>query len=528
MIAQNSLCKKVLLLPLICIGYFSSLAQISPNDLQTFLADDKQLCANNCAFFADVNSFYKGNNYQMVWLRNAKNSEIAKLQSLFKLSTGLGLQENDYQGEILQAFTNGTIQLSSKNDSLATECQLTDAVIHFLNDVAYGNIKPNFDFDGLKYKPDCWDIPTLLFSHLNKNTLPQLVSLLTPRLPEMLPIIKRMNWFQKIMADNHFEEVSITNLKVKADNKPLINKLFQLGILDSIDFKISDTNLSKKVIEAQRQFSLLVDGSLHKTFLQEINVPIAIRLRQLIVSLNYYRWLNCLVQNKQVIVVNLPATYLKVYNKNAIALEMRLIVGKTSTPTPTLTSSLKEVVLYPYWRVPYKIATREILPILKRNPNYINTGNYQVLNNEGEILDSNTVINWHRYSRNYFPFVLRQSTGCDNALGLLKLNFYNPFDVYLHDTPGKILFSLNKRFFSHGCMRMEKPMELGHLVLPNNAIAIDTLEQKGCLRNQAPIIVPAEEHMPVIVWYNPSGVDQFGRVLFFADVYDKFDWMKSK
>jgi murein L,D-transpeptidase YcbB/YkuD len=74
---------------------------------------------------------------------------------------------------------------------------------------------------------------------------------------------------------------------------------------------------------------------------------------------------------------------------------------------------------------------------------------------------------------------------------------------------------------------MEKPMELGHMVLKNNPLAIDTLEQKGCLRNQSPIIVPADIQMPVVVWYNPAGIDSTGRVLFFEDIYEKFAWMKK-
>jgi len=133
-------------------------------------------------------------------------------------------------------------------------------------------------------------------------------------------------------------------------------------------------------------------------------------------------------------------------------------------------------------------------------------------------------INWHALSRSNFPYLIRQSTGCDNALGLLKLNFYNPFGVYLHDTPNKNLFLLNKRFFSHGCMRMEKPMEIGHLVLKNNHIAIDTLTQKACLKNQSPIRVKADENMPVIVWYNPAGIDTAGRIIYYEDIYEKFKW----
>jgi murein L,D-transpeptidase YcbB/YkuD len=220
-------------------------------------------------------------------------------------------------------------------------------------------------------------------------------------------------------------------------------------------------------------------------------------------------------------VVNIPAAYMKVYRQNKVILEMRMVVGKKLNPTPALTSTVNEVVLYPYWHVPYSIATKEILPILKRNPGYINTGNFQVLNRSGNIVDPYSV-NWKSLSRSYFPYLIRQCTGCDNALGLLKLNFYNPFSVYLHDTNNKNIFNYNKRYYSHGCMRMQKPMELGHLVLKKNQIAIDTLEQKGCLVNLSPIAVTADEKLPVIIWYNPAGIDSTGRVLFFEDVYNKF------
>ena len=206
---------------------------------------------------------------------------------------------------------------------------------------------------------------------------------------------------------------------------------------------------------------------------------------------------------------------------------MRVIVGKKSTPTPTLLSTVNEVVLYPYWHVPYSIATKEILPKLKRSARIIDDGNYQVLNAAGKIVDPYSV-SWKLLSTKYFPYTIRQSTGCDNALGLLKLNFNSPAGVYLHDTPNKNFFSFNKRFMSHGCMRMENPTALGHLVLKNNTIAIDTLTQKGCLLNQSPIFVRATDAMPVLVWYNPAGIDTTGNVLYFEDVYGKFNWGRKE
>jgi murein L,D-transpeptidase YcbB/YkuD len=277
----------------------------------------------------------------------------------------------------------------------------------------------------------------------------------------------------------------------------------------------------KAVKKAQAKFDLLNDGVLRSTALEQLNMPLQARMDRLVISVNYYRWIRALVQSRPVILVNIPAAYLKVYKGNSVLLEMRMVVGKPSTPTPTLTSTVTEVILYPYWVVPHSIIANEMLPTLRSNPGYIDAGNYQVLDRRGKIVDHRK-INWSAVSASNFPYIIRQSTGCDNALGLLKLNFYNPFTVYLHDTPSKSLFMTKRRYYSHGCMRMEKPMELGHMVLGNNQVAIDTLEDKGCLRNQSPVYVPAEHKMPVIVWYNPVDIDPRGQVVFYEDVYKRF------
>jgi len=181
--------------------------------------------------------------------------------------------------------------------------------------------------------------------------------------------------------------------------------------------------------------------------------------------------------------------------------------------------------LYPYWNVPNNIATQELLPKIKRDPDYLDENNYQVLNKQARVMNPYE-INWQALSRNYFPYILRQSTGCDNSLGLIKLNFYNPFTVYLHDTPAKSLFDQNQRYFSHGCMRLQKAVEVAHYILRDNTIAIDTLTEKGCLKNQSPIIVPATEIIPVFVLYHTAWIDSAARVKFYRDVYNKFSALK--
>jgi L,D-transpeptidase YcbB len=502
---------------------FTAAAQIPQEKIQEFLSDEYRISDVSLHQPALVKILYQNNNFNAVWLNDASQKNIHTLFRELEACDDVGLDKKDYQFNFIQAFIAPGSKLNTAADSLLAELRFSDAAVHFYNDAAYGNLKPAFGCKGLKYTPNCYNIPLLLLQHITTNRLPDFRKSIRATLPEITVMERELRRMNEVLRTHDFSETNITSNNINSSNKSLLIKLIQLGLLTDAKAIYSDSILKEKVKEAQYCFNITADGIAGKHTLRELNVPLTVRKRQLIFSLNYYRWLSCLTQKQRVIVVNIPAAFMKVYSKQLVLLEMKMVVGKKSTPTYTLTSTVNEVILYPYWHVPYSIAVKELLPVIKRNPGFINAGNYQVLNNRGQIMDS-YAINWKALGSGNFPYLLRQSTGCDNALGLLKLNFYNPFGAYLHDTNSKNLFKMQKRFFSHGCMRMEKPMELGRLILKNNHIAIDTLEQKGCLRNHAPVIVHADEHMPVIIWYNPAGIDVSGRLIFFEDVYGIFNW----
>ncbi len=516
---------KILFLCTIALQSHMAISQITPEKLALYISEKRLPNTIDTRRAVQITAFYENMKYKTAWINEKNKADRAILFNDLKQSSTLGLRETDYQHGFIETLTKGNTYLQTINDSLEAEILITDAAIHFYNDVVSGNTKPSLSFNGIDEVLECQNIPMLLAEYIDRKKLLQLQKDISPALGEVAAIENKIKWIESLMAKDNFKEVIVTSNKVNASNEALSAKLFQLGITNEVNIFLKDSSLISKVKEAQKEFVLLTDGVLRKTVLEELNVPLSKRLTQLKLAINNYRWLSCFSQHRSTIVVNIPAAYLKVYRDDAIVLEMRMIVGKKTTPTPTLLSTVNEVILYPYWHVPYSIATKELLPHIKQSASFIDKGNYQVLNGAGKIMDP-YAINWRALSTRYFPYTIRQSTGCDNALGLLKLNFYSPAGVYLHDTPGKNLFSLNKRYFSHGCMRMEKPMELGHLVVKNNMIAIDTLSQKGCLKNQAPITVHADVHMPVLVWYNPVGIDNAGRVLFFEDVYGKFEDMK--
>ena len=469
-----------------------------------------------------VKEFYTSLENQFAWTGDRNKGHRDYLFSLIRNAAYFGLDKKDYQYQQLSQW-----EISSADTVLSLDILITDAANHFFRDIAFGNVVPQVGYRGIDYVPGCISVPWQLAKHLQYDELDRLTYRLQPAMEEIRQIQTLLRRFNSRIVDSNFNEETIVSTKVNSSNKPLIRKLYNLGLLDSLNGRLTDSILIQKLKRAQQMFNVLADGKLRSTSLAELNVPLQARIRQLNLSINYYRWVYCLSRQSPVVVVNIPAAFVRVYDGGHCLVDMRAIVGKPSTPTPTLLSRINEVILYPYWMVPHSIATKELLPSIKRNPGYLEDNGFQVLDKKTGSLMNPASINWSALSVSYFPYIIRQSTGCDNALGLLKLNFYNPFSVYLHDTPTKSLFMLNKRFFSHGCMRLEKPFELGQFILKENTIAIDTLTEKGCLRSQAPITVPVSEPLPVIVWYNPAGLDETGHLTLYSDIYHKFDWMKK-
>jgi murein L,D-transpeptidase YcbB/YkuD len=214
----------------------------------------------------------------------------------------------------------------------------------------------------------------------------------------------------------------------------------------------------------QKLVSIDTSGKLDKSTIAALNFPLEKRVEQIKESLNYWRWTGR-VKEEEFILVNLPAARLQIVNRDSTHdMSMRVIVGKTGTQTPQFTSYVTSVITYPYWHVPYSIATKEMLPKIKRNPGYLAANELELLNNQGKVLDPYK-INWSRVSPKNFKYKIRQSTGCDNALGVMKFDFNSPFSIYLHDTNRRDLFKNKDRFMSHGCVRVEKPMELAHYLL---------------------------------------------------------------
>lgn len=239
--------------------------------------------------------------------------------------------------------------------------------------------------------------------------------------------------------------------------------------------------------------------------------------RRIAVALNYARWISHFHFDKYIL-VNIPAATLYYYQHDSILLSMKAVVGKPSTKTPAFAAYCDQVVLYPYWNVPPSIALNELLPKFKRNPGLVDGMNMQVIDANGRVINHHK-LNWDKYDRTNFPYSFRQSTGCDNSLGVMKFNLTDPFNIYLHDTNFKLAFLAGSRYYSHGCIRLENPFELGNYLVQNK---IDTAFLQLCLRGEKPTVLPVSQPVPVLVIYILTNPTTQGTIENYKDIYRKF------
>ncbi|GAB3782671.1 hypothetical protein GCM10028818_39020 [Spirosoma horti] len=247
------------------------------------------------------------------------------------------------------------------------------------------------------------------------------------------------------------------------------------------------------------------------------NPAFADSLRLIRQTLNFYRYVNRFDPD-QFVLVNIPAGELNVFDRTGKRLlPMQVISGKPDKMTPCMTTYIQDIVMYPYWNVPKNIALSEMLPRMKRDLSYIYNQNLQILDEKEHEVDPED-IDWDSLSETNFPYRVRQASGCENSLGLLKFNLANPLAIYLHDTNSRDLFTSTKDHWrSHGCVRVQKPVELANLVLGTNTF--DAAFMNKCLIDQKPRTLPIPKKFPVFITYNIADVDASGKLHFYKDVY---------
>jgi murein L,D-transpeptidase YcbB/YkuD len=304
----------------------------------------------------------------------------------------------------------------------------------------------------------------------------------------------------------------------------LRNRLGVTGDLDPAQEKdglLFNVALQRAVKKFQQRHGLEVDGVVGPATLAALNIPAEKRVRQIEANLERWRWLP---QDfgPRYILVNIASYGLEVIENGRTVMTMRAIVGKSYQRTPAFSAQMTYIVFRPYWNVPDSIAKEEMLPLISKDPGYLAQNQlnlFQGWGSEQKEIDPTTV-DWSGVNDENFPYHLRQEPGPLNPLGRVKFMFPNKFNVYLHDSPARVLFWKTEREFSHGCIRIHKAIELAEYVLRGDPEW--TPESiRDAIEKSFDQIVRLPEPIPVNVLYWTAWVDEDGSVQFRKDIYGR-------
>lgn len=271
----------------------------------------------------------------------------------------------------------------------------------------------------------------------------------------------------------------------------------------------------------QRRHGLEPDGVLGTATMAALRIPVSERIRQIELSLERWRWLPHDPPDRYVL-VNVPEFRLRAFDRQAgsPALTLNVIVGQARGRhhTPVFTAAMSEVVFHPYWDVPLNIARNELVPIIRRTPEYLVNGGFEIVEGSGvnASVYAPTDENLARVAAGTLR--IRQRPGPRNALGVVKLVFPNRHRVFLHDTPERSLFARARRDFSHGCVRVEHPIALAEFTLRGEPAWGDSATQAAVVGRRT-LHVRVTRKMTVFVQYFTASVDEAGVLHFLPDLY---------
>ncbi|MFV0303767.1 MAG: murein L,D-transpeptidase [Paracoccus sp. (in: a-proteobacteria)] len=329
-----------------------------------------------------------------------------------------------------------------------------------------------------------------------------------------------------------------TGLLAPADAPPAPKGLWRLGMRDpaipdlrarlaSIGFVADlpadpseyDPALAEAVLNFQQASGLPADGVAGPNTIGRLNGGADFQTRAILVAMERMRWMHGHDLNARHVWVNIPEFTARIYDGGRQVFQTRAVVGKTDHDmrTPEFSDQMEYVVVNPRWNVPRSITVREYLPRLQRNRYAVS--HLDIVDGRGNVV-SRDRIDFGRYNAGNFPYRMRQKPSGDNALGLVKFIFPNPWNIYLHDTPTKHLFRQSSRAYSHGCIRIGDPFDLAYALLSQQTDNPQAKFQRALASGKEQWLA-LKPNLPVHLVYFTAMAEPDGQIRFYKDIYGR-------
>jgi murein L,D-transpeptidase YcbB/YkuD len=475
-------------------------------------------------------SFYASNGYQTAWTEGGQPTPQAlSMIGLFKEAWKKGLEPEDYDASRWDNRLRAT-QISN-TDLARLDVALTVCTMRFVSDLRIGRIDPQHFKFALSVEQKKYDLAQFVRDRLlSASDLPPILDSVEPPFAAYRRTQAALVRYVELAGGDKREELPASPKPIDPGQTytgvpRLARFLLLVGDLSPnavppADSQTYDGALVEAVKHFQRRHGLTDDGRLGADTLKQLNVPLSDRVRQLQLALERWRWLPEQFSAPPVI-VNIPDFRLRALDENnKVALDMRVVVGKSiRTQTPVFSRDMTHVVLRPYWNVPPSIQRSEIVRAIQRDRNYIANKRYEVTTKDGTVVTSGVISDEVLADLKAGKLSVRQKPGPANALGLVKLMFPNEFNVYLHSTPAPELFSRTRRDFSHGCIRVEKPAELTALVLRDKSDWTVERVKQAMENGKDNVTVTLNRRVPVFIVYATALAYENGDIHFYNDIY---------
>ncbi|HEY4407406.1 MAG TPA: L,D-transpeptidase family protein [Xanthobacteraceae bacterium] len=448
---------------------------------------------------AAVEAFYQKRNQAPLWLEKGVIGDRAKAAiARIRAADSDGLDLNDYKIPDFAAAVSADAQAEA-------ELKFTETLLTYARHVqagrfSYANVSKNIELP--QQPPDTAEVLAKLADAADAGKT----------LNEFSPPQKGYQALKAKLAELRGKSGAATGheipdgpelklLKVPTEDPRVPQLRERLGLKgDAADLHY-DAKLVEAVKKYQRSNDLKVTGALDAQTVRDLNGPPRDKQMDIIIAnMERWRWIPRDL-GKTHVMVNLPDFTLRLMHNGSMMWTTRIVIGKPAMPTPLLTETMKYITVNPTWNVPQSIVQNEYLPALEQDPTVLERMGLKVVRDRDGVHIS-------------------QPPGDGNALGRLRFNFPNRFDVYQHDTPEKYLFKEERRAYSHGCMRVQDPVKYAQLLLsierPNEGYTEDRIRRLFGHEEQD-IQFPAP--IPVHLTYQTAYVEDDGALVMRPDVY---------
>ncbi len=504
-----------------------------------------------------IRRFYERNELRPVWTtENKPNHNSRKLMSLFGKAAYYGLDTSFYQYRTLKDFYYTLKNGSGHNlNSLAFEYELlmTHNCFKMMSHLSTGVLKADTAIYGPQKEKFPKSFSTTLYRFVNESKITEGILGMQPQTDEYKQLQKGLEAFLNSMAfttenynlPNSEQDSSVAYARAreimernsffepapvgKGNPRYLVKEIadFESNTIgytyDYSSPQKGDAVFIASLKKFQKAHGLHPDGKLGKYTKNALLMNNRERFEQIAINLERLRWEK--TRPARYIYVNLAAYKLRVFNKNMVKKMYDVVVGTPWTKTPLLNSEIEYFITNPKWYVPLSISKNEILPRIKKDPNYLARHGYKVYDTESNPVNN---VDWSKVTASNFNLRFQQKPGNGNAMGRIKFYFDSGTNnILIHDTNDKSKFSKDIRAYSHGCIRISNPVNFGVTLVglekPNTADSVKMWVDRGQKRRYV-----FESPIQLYVRYVTCEANSNGNVTFYHDIYGKDEELKQQ